>query len=123
MSNNVSVEWLGTPIPFFDTARVPWIENILVPILRCGDEGNYKTWSLENQSRPCFGRRSVPWCGAVPFCPNHLPNSPVNARATAHRVRDSHLQENSLAQAQTVSRDLHTGGDKRGNRSDDDLDS
>ena len=31
ISINVSLEWLGIPIPFYDTARVPWIDNILVP--------------------------------------------------------------------------------------------
>ena len=30
-SINASVEWLGTPIPFYNTYGVPWIDNILVP--------------------------------------------------------------------------------------------
>ena len=102
--------------------RVPWIGNILVLELRWGEGGGYKTWALENQSRPRFGRRSVPWRGAVPFCPNYLPSSPVNAGTIAHRVCDVCLQENCLAQAQTLSRALRTGGDKRGNRYDEDLD-
>ena len=34
ISINVSVEWLSFPIPFYDTAGVPWIDNILVPELR-----------------------------------------------------------------------------------------
>ena len=114
MSINASIEWLVTTIPFYGTTRVTWIDNILVPELRWGDRGIYKLWDLKPQSRPRFGGRSLPWRGDVPFRPDYLPSSPVNARATAHRVRDSHLQENSLAQAQTVSRDLHTGGDKRG---------
>ena len=27
---NASVKWLGTPVPFYVTAGVPWIKNILV---------------------------------------------------------------------------------------------
>ena len=119
---NVRVEWLGTPIPFYDTDRVPWIENILVPELCWGDGGSYKTWALETQSRPCFVGRSVLWCGAVLFRPNYLPSSPVNTRTIVRRVRDVCLRENRLVRDQTISRALHTGGDERGNRSNDDLD-
>ena len=46
MSINASVEWLGTPIPFYNTAGVPWIENIFVPELRWGDGDSYKCWDL-----------------------------------------------------------------------------
>ena len=44
---NVSVEWLGTPLPFYNTSGVPWIENILVPELRLGDGDSYKSRYLE----------------------------------------------------------------------------
>ena len=108
--------------PFYDTARVPWIDNILVLELLWGDGGNYKTWALETQSRVCFGRRSVPWCSDVPFRPDYLSSSLVNTRARARRVCDVRLQENCLEWAQTLARALNTGGDKRGNRSDDNLD-
>ena len=121
-SINASVKWLGIPVPFYDTTRVPWIDNILVPELRWVDGGNYKTWSLQTQSGVCFGGRSFPWRGAVPFRPAHLPRSPVNTRTTARHVHDIRLGENRLARNQTSSRAHHIGGDERGNRSDDDLD-
>ena len=35
----MSVEWLGTPVPFNDTTEVRWTENILVLELRWVDEG------------------------------------------------------------------------------------
>ena len=92
ISINASVKWLGTSIPFYDTSGVPWIENILVPELRWGDGDSYKRWALENWSRPSFGGRSVSWRGTVPFCPNYLPSSPVNARAGLCRVCDVRLQ-------------------------------
>ena len=117
-----SVKWLGNPIPFYNTVGVPWIDNILVPELRWGDGGNYETWDLETESRARLGGRNVPWRGAVPFRPNYLPSSPVNTRAIVRRVRGVCLQENRLAQAQTLSRVHHTSGDERGNRSDNDLD-
>ena len=66
---NASVKWIRNLILFYDTTRVPWIDNILVPELRWGEEGNYKTWALQNQSGVCFGVISVPWRGAVPFPP------------------------------------------------------
>ena len=67
ISINASVEWLGTPVPFYDTTGVPWTDNILVPELRWGDGGNYETWYLQTQSGVSFGGRSVPWRGVVPF--------------------------------------------------------
>ena len=42
ISINVSIEWIHVPIPFYDTAGVPWIDNILVPELCWGDRGGYK---------------------------------------------------------------------------------
>ena len=106
---------------FYDNTRVPWIDNILAPKLRWGDGGNYKTWALQTKSRVHFAGRSVPWRGAAPFRPAYLPRIPVNTRVTARRVCDVLLQENRLAQAQTLSRAHHTGGDERGNPFDDDL--
>ena len=50
ISINVSVEWLGVPIPFYDTAGVPWIDNILVPELHWGDGDSYQVWALETRS-------------------------------------------------------------------------
>ena len=47
ISINAIVEWIGTPIPFYDTAGVPWIDNILVPELYWGDGDRYKHWALE----------------------------------------------------------------------------
>ena len=76
-SINASVEWLDTPIPFYDTARVPWINNILVPELHWEDGINYRTWYLHTQSGVRFGGISVPWRGAVPFCVAYLPRSLV----------------------------------------------
>ena len=70
---NVSVEWLGTLVHFYDTTGVPWTDNILVPELRWGDGGNYKTWDVKTQYVVRFVGRSVPWCGAVPFCAAYLP--------------------------------------------------
>ena len=122
MSINASVEWLGTPIPFYDTDRVPWIENILVPELCWGDGGSYKTWAFETQYRPRLGGRSVLWRGALPFRPDYLPSSPVNVRARARRVRDVRLRENRMGRVQNLLRALHTGGDERGNRPNNDLD-
>ena len=55
ISINVSVEWLGVPIPFYDTSGVPWIDNILVPELRWGDGNSYQVWASESCSRPHFG--------------------------------------------------------------------
>ena len=121
-SINASVEWLGTPVSFYDTNGVLWIDNILVPEFLWGDRGNYKTWALQTQSGVHFGGRSVPWRDAVPFRPDYLPRSPVNTCTTARRVRDVCLRESRLAWAQTLSRAHHTGGDKQGNRSDQDLD-
>ena len=40
---NLSVEWLSTPVPSYDTNGMPWVDNILVPELRWGDGGNYET--------------------------------------------------------------------------------
>ena len=108
--------------PFYDTAGVPWIENILVPELLWGDGGSYKTWALEPQYISRFGGRSFPWRGAVPFRPDYLPSIPVNAHARARRVRDVCVRENLLTWFQTLLRALHTGSDERGNRSDNDLD-
>ena len=54
ISINVSVEWLGVPISFYDTARVPWIDNILSPELRWGDGDSYQVWASETRSRPHF---------------------------------------------------------------------
>ena len=122
MSIYASANWLVTPVPFYDTAGVPWIENTLVPELLWGDGGNYKIWALETQSRPRFGGRTVPWHGTVPFYPDYLPSSPVNTRTLARRICDVQLREKRLVQVQTLSRTLHTGSDERGNRSDDDLD-
>ena len=59
-SINASVEWLGPPVPFYDTTGVPWTDNILVPELRWGDGGNYETWALKTQSGVCLGGRSFP---------------------------------------------------------------
>ena len=101
---------------------MPWIDNILVPELRWGDGDSYKLWDSETLSRPRFGGRNVPWRGAVPFYPDYLPSSPVNARARARRVYDVRLRENCLARAQTLLREIHIGSDKRANRSEEDLD-
>ena len=122
ISINVSVEWIDVTIPFYDTAGVPWIDNILVPELRWGDRGGYERWDLETCYIPHFGGRRVPWRGDVPFRPYYLPSSPENAHARARRVHDVHLRENRLARAQTLLCDLYFGGDERGNRSDDRLD-
>ena len=108
--------------PFYDTTGFPWIDNTLVPDLRWGDGGNYKTWALKTQPEVRFGGRSVPWYGAVPFRAVYLPRSPVNTRATPRRVHEILLQENRLARAQTLSRAHHTDGDEQVNRPDDDLD-
>ena len=54
ISINVIVEWLGVPIPFYDTAGVPWIDNILVPEFCWGDGDSYQVWALETCSRPRF---------------------------------------------------------------------
>ena len=35
---------------FYNTTRVPWTDNILVPEVGWGDGGNYKTWDLKTQS-------------------------------------------------------------------------
>ena len=48
ISINVSIEWIHVPIPFYDTAGVPWIDNILVPELRWEDRGGYERWALKN---------------------------------------------------------------------------
>ena len=122
MSINAGVEWLGNPIPFYDTAGVPWIDNILVPDLRWGDGCSHKTWALETQSRPRFGGRSIPWHGDVPFRTDYIPSSPVNAPARERRFRDARLRENHLTPPQTLSGALHTGGNEQVNRSNDDLD-
>ena len=108
--------------PFYDTTGVPWIDNILVPELRWWGGGNYKTWAFQDQYGVRFGGRSVPWLGVVHFRAAYLPRSPVNMRVTARRVRDFCLRENHLAQAQTLLRAHHTGGDERGNQSDEELD-
>ena len=60
ISINVSVKWLGVSIPFYDTAGVPWIDNILVSELRWGDGGGYKHWASKTCSRPRFGGRRIP---------------------------------------------------------------
>ena len=120
-SINGSVEWLGVPAPPCDTG-VTWTENISVPNPRWGDGRGYKCWALANHSRPRFRGRSVPWHGVVPFCPAYVPSSPENERARARRVRAVCLRENRLARAQTLLRDLHFGGDEKGNGSDDSLD-
>ena len=56
---NVSVKWLGTPVPFYDTTGVDWIDNIMFPELRLGDGGNYNTWALQTQSGVSFRGRGV----------------------------------------------------------------
>ena len=116
-----SVEWLSVPAPSCGTG-VAWTENILVPNSCWGDGCGYKLWDLENRSRPHFGGRSIPWSGAVPFCPNYVPSSPENSRARACRVRDVRLRERRLAWAQNLLRDIHFDGDERGNGSDNSLD-
>ena len=88
ISINVSVEWIGTPIPFYDTTGVPCIDNVLVPGLRCEDGDSYQVWSSETCCRPRFGGKRVPWRGAVPFRPNYLPSSLENACARACCIRD-----------------------------------
>ena len=108
--------------PFYNTTGVPYTDNILVPKVRWGDGGNYETWDFQTQSGVCLGGISVPWHGAVPLCAAYLPMSPVNTRATAHYVCEVCLWENRLMRAQNLSRAHHTGGDERGNRSDNDLD-
>ena len=107
---------------FYDTAGVPWTDNILVPEVHWGYVGNNKNWDLQTQSGVRFGGSIVPWREAVPFHAAHLPRSPVNTRATARHVRDVCLRENRLARSQTLSRAHHTGGDKRVNQSDNNLD-
>ena len=107
---------------FYNTTVVPWINNILVPELRWVDGGNYENWALQTQYGVRSGGRSVPWRGAVPFYPSYLPRSLVNTRATACRVCDVHLQENRLVRSQPLLRNLHIGGDERGNMSDDNSD-
>ena len=52
ISINASIEWLGVPIPFYDTSGVPWIDNILVPELCWGDGASYQVWASETRSRP-----------------------------------------------------------------------
>ena len=52
ISINVSIKWLGVPIPFYDTARVPWVDNILDPYLRWGDGDSYQVWASVTRSRP-----------------------------------------------------------------------
>ena len=116
------VKWLGTSVPFYDTTGVPWTDNILLPEVRWRDGGNYETWDLKTKYGVCFGGRSVPWRGANPFLASYLPRSPVNTCATERPVCDVCLQENRLAQAQTLSRAHHTGGDEQVNWSDDNLD-
>ena len=123
ISNNASVEWLGTPVSFYDTNGVLWIDNILVPEFLWGDRGNYKTWALQTQYGVHFGGRSVLWRGAVPVWADFFPRSLVNMCATARRIRDVRLRKNCLARPQTLSRAHHTNGDERSNRSDNDLDS
>ena len=54
ISNNMSAEWIGVPIPFYDTVKLPWIDNILVPELRWGDRDSYQVWASETCSRPRF---------------------------------------------------------------------
>ena len=81
---------------------------------------NVGLWQI--RSRPCFGGRSVPWCGTVPFRPDYVPSSPKNVRARARRVRDIRLWERRLARAQSLLRDLHFDGDDQGNGSDESLD-
>ena len=51
---NMSVEWFSVPIPFYDTAGVPWIDNILVPEFLWGYGDSYQVWALETRSRPHF---------------------------------------------------------------------
>ena len=80
------------------------------------DGRGYERWDLANHSKPCFGGRSAPWRGAVSFRPDYLPSSPKNARARARRVRAARLQENRLAQTQTILRDLQFDGDERHGR-------
>ena len=46
---------------------------------------------------------SVLWRGAVPACPDYLPRSPKNMRATARCVCDDLLRENRLARVQSLS--------------------
>ena len=118
---NVSVEWLGTPIPFYDTVGVPWVYNILIPELRWEDGDSYQVWSSETHYRPQFGEKIVPWRGTVPFRPNYLPSSSENVCARARRICGVRLRENRLARDQTLLHDLHFGGDERGNRPDDSL--
>ena len=52
----------------------------------------------------------------------NLPQSPENARATVRHVRDVCLRENRMSRAENLLRAHHTGCDKRGYWSDDDLD-
>ena len=120
-SIHASVEWLGTPVPFYDTTGV-WNDNILVPELRWVDGRYYETCALQTQSGVRFRVRSVPWRGAIPFCAAYLSRSPLNTRATVCRVRDVRLRANCLAQSQTLSFAHHTSSDDQGNWSDDDLD-
>ena len=119
---NASAKWIGVPIPFYDTAGVPWIDIILVPEFRWGEGDSYQVLASETCSIPRFGGRRVHRRCAAPFRPKYLPSSPENARARARHVCDVHMCENCLAWAQTLLRDLHFGGDDRGNRSDDSLD-
>ena len=77
---------------------------------------------LENHSRPRFRGRSVPWHCKVPCCPAYVPSSPENERARARHVCTVCLWENRLEWDQTLFRDLHFGGDEKGNGSDDSLD-
>ena len=120
-SINGSIKWLGVPAPSCGTG-VAWNGNILVPNPHWGDGHSYESWALSTRYRPRFGGRSVPWRGTVPFYPDYITSSPENARARVGRIRDVCLWENRLARAQTLLRDLHLGGDERGNRSDDSLD-
>ena len=55
ISINMSVKWLSVPVPFYDAAGVPWIDNILIPELRWGDGDSYQVWASETRSRPRFG--------------------------------------------------------------------
>ena len=112
-----SVERLGVPAPSCGNG-VAWTEDILVPDSCWGDCCSCESSDSTTFYRPCFGGRSAPWRGTVPFRPNNLLISPEKARPVLY-VR---LRERRLALAQALLRDLHLDGDKRGNGLDDSLD-
>ena len=54
ISINVSVEWLDVTFPFYDTAGVPCIDNILFPEFHWGDRDSYQVWASDTCDRPRF---------------------------------------------------------------------